>query len=123
MEIATWLQNHAPVETTNETEAPWTLVTHKSRTPLQRPPSSIATNNKYEALTTVDTQEQGLQEETTPAAQSGYPKKKQRVLVVGDSLLRGTETPICQPDGEAHKVCCLPRPEVRDVAKSVPQPV
>jgi len=109
------------VETTNETEAPWTLVTHKSRTPLQRPPSSIATNNKYEALTTVDTQEQGLQEETTPAAHSGYCTKRPRVLVVGDSLLRGTEVPICQPDREAREVCCLLGAKVRDVAERRPQ--
>jgi len=94
----TWLQIHAPVETTTEKEAPWTLVTRESRTPLQPPHSSIPTTNKYEALTTlttVDTQEQGLQEETKPAAHSGYHKKKRGVLVVGDSLLRGTEAPIC----------------------------
>jgi len=91
LELDTWLQNHAPVETTNEKEAPWTLVTHQSRTLLQPPPSSITTKNKYEALITIDTQEQGLQEETTPAAHSGYIKKKRRVLVVGGSLLMGTE--------------------------------
>ena len=76
IEIDTCLQNHAPVEATNENEAPWTLVTRKSRTPLEPLPSSITTKTKYETLTTIDTQEQGLQEETTPAAHSGYCKKK-----------------------------------------------
>jgi len=72
LEIDTWLQNHPPVETTNENEAPWTMLTLKSRTP----PSSITTKTKYEALTTIDTQEQGMQVEATPAAHSGYRKKK-----------------------------------------------
>jgi len=48
------------VVATMENEAPWTMVTHKSRTPLQPPPSSITTKNKYEALTATDAQEQGL---------------------------------------------------------------
>ena len=76
-EIDKWFQNHAPVADTTENEAPWTLVTHKSRTLLQSPPSSITTKNRYEALTAVDTHEQGLQGETVPAAHRGYHKKKQ----------------------------------------------
>jgi len=43
------------------------------------------------------------------------------VLVVGDSLLRGTGSPICQPDREAREVCCLPRAKVREVTERVPQ--
>jgi len=95
LEIDTWLQNHAPLETTNENEASWTLVTCKSRTQLQPPPSSITTKNKYEALTTISMQEQDLQEKFAPAAHNRYRKNRRRVLVVGDSLLRGTEVPIC----------------------------
>jgi len=109
------------VETTSEKEAHWTLVTHKSRTPLQPSPSSTATKNKYKALTTIDIQEQGLQEETTPAAHSGYRKKKQQVLMVGDSLLRGTGATICRPKREARKVLCLPGAKVHDVTERVPQ--
>ena len=109
------------METTSEKEAPWTLVTRKSRAPLQPPPSGITTKNKYEALITIDTREQGLQEETTPAAHSGYYKMKQWVLIVGDSLLKGTEAPICQPDREAPEVCYLPGAKVQDVTKRVPQ--
>jgi len=76
LEIDRWLQNHAPVETNNEIEEPWTLLTCRSRTPLQPPPSRRTIENKFEALITIDTQEQCLQEETTPAAHSGYCKKK-----------------------------------------------
>jgi len=46
-------------------------------------------------------------------------KKKRRVIVVCDSLLRGTEGPICQPDPFHREVCCLPRAQVRDVAKKL----
>jgi len=35
LEIQKWLQNDAPVVATTENETPWTLVTHKTRTPLQ----------------------------------------------------------------------------------------
>ena len=56
-----WFQNHVPVADTMEDEAPWTLVTHKSRAPLQSPLSRINTNNRYETLTAADTYEQGLQ--------------------------------------------------------------
>ncbi|XP_029864855.1 uncharacterized protein LOC115339276 [Aquila chrysaetos chrysaetos] len=101
MEVDRWFQNRAPVVDTAENAAPWTLVTHKSRTLLRSPPSSITAKNRYEALTAVDTHEQGLRGETVPAAHSGYRKKKRRVLVVGDSLLRGTEVPICRPDRES----------------------
>ncbi|PKU34838.1 28s ribosomal protein mitochondrial [Limosa lapponica baueri] len=76
MEIDKWFQNHAPVVDTRENEAPWILVTHKSRTLPQSPPSSITTKTRYEALIAVDTHEQGLQGETVPAAHSGYRKKK-----------------------------------------------
>jgi len=38
----------------------------------------------------------------------------------GDSLLRGTEGPICQRDPSHRAVCCLPGARVRDVAKELP---
>jgi len=76
METQKWFQNHAPVVSTTENEAPWTLVTHKSRSRLQPPSFSIATENTYEVLTATDTHEHSLQGETTPAAHSGYRKKK-----------------------------------------------
>ena len=76
METEKWFENHGPVVDTTENEAPWTLVTHKRKTLLQSPPSSITTKTRYESLTAVDTHKQGLQGETVPAAHSGYCKKK-----------------------------------------------
>jgi len=43
--------------------------------------------------------------------------------VVGDSLSRGTEAPICRPGREAHEVCCLLGAEVRNVTERVAQHV
>jgi len=39
-------QNHASVADATENEAPWTLVTHKSRTLLQSQPSNITTKTR-----------------------------------------------------------------------------
>jgi len=47
-------------------------------------------------------------------------KKKRRVIVIGDSLLKGTEGPICQPDPSYREVCCLLGARVRDVARKLP---
>jgi len=47
-------------------------------------------------------------------------KKKRRVIVIGDSLLRGTEGLICQPDSSHKEVCCLPGAWVREVVKKLP---
>jgi len=46
-------------------------------------------------------------------------KKKRWVIVIGDSLLRGTEGPICRPDPSHREVCCLPGARVRDVARKL----
>jgi len=48
-------------------------------------------------------------EETTPVAQNERCKMKQRVLVVADFLLRGTEASVCWPDRQSREVCCLAR--------------
>ena len=47
-------------------------------------------------------------------------KKKRRVIFICDSLLRGTEAPICQPDPSHRGVCCLPGARVREVARKLP---
>ncbi|CAM9913947.1 unnamed protein product, partial [Bubo scandiacus] len=75
-EIHKWFQNHVPMVNTTESEAPWTLMTYKSRTLLQSPPSSITTKTRYEALTAADTHKQGLQGGTVPATHNGYHKRK-----------------------------------------------
>lgn len=71
-------------------KAPKYLVSHKSRTPFQSPPSSFTTENRNKAFTAVDTQDTCDldQQETTPAACSRYCKKKHHMLVVGDSRLK-----------------------------------
>ena len=43
-----------------------------------------------------------------------------RVIVIGESLLRGTEGLICRSDPSHREVCCLPGAQVRDVAKKLP---
>jgi len=47
-------------------------------------------------------------------------KKKRRVTVLGDSLLKGTEGPIRPPDPSHREICCLPGARVRDVARKLP---
>jgi len=47
---------------------------------------------------------------------SGRPQKR-RVVVVGDSLLRGTEAIVCGPDKMSREVCCLPGAKIRDVTE------
>ena len=42
------------------------------------------------------------------------------MIVVGDSLLRGTEGPICWPDPTRREVCCLPQARVRDISRKLP---
>ncbi|CAJ0941587.1 unnamed protein product, partial [Ranitomeya imitator] len=48
-------------------------------------------------------------------------KKQRRVVVVGDSLLRGTEAAICRPDITAREVCCLPGAMIKDVTDRIPK--
>lgn len=68
--------NHIPEAESTEKKALGYSVTHKSRAPIQSPPSSFTTKNN---------------------ACSRYHKKKYQVLVVGDSLLKVIEAPLCQP--------------------------
>lgn len=60
MEIDKWFQNHTLVAGDTENVISLTLITHKSLTLLHSPPCSIAIKTRYEALTAVDTFEQGL---------------------------------------------------------------
>ena len=39
------------------------------------------------------------------------------MIVVGDSLLRGTEAPTCRPDALSREVCCLPGARIRDATE------
>ncbi|XP_075208143.1 uncharacterized protein LOC142313042 [Anomaloglossus baeobatrachus] len=46
-------------------------------------------------------------------------KKKRRVVVMGDSLLRGTEAAICRPDMTSREMCCLPGAKIKDVSDRI----
>ena len=58
--------------------------------------------------------------QSAPCIMTAPVKKKRRVIVIGDSLLRGTEGLICRPDPSHREVCCLPGAWVRDVARKLP---
>ncbi|KAK4807100.1 hypothetical protein QYF61_018441 [Mycteria americana] len=47
-------------------------------------------------------------------------RKARKVLVIGDSLLRGTEAPICHPDNFSREVCCLPGAHIRNITERLP---
>jgi len=60
--------------------------------------------------------------QSAPSIMTALAKKKRRVIVIDDSLLRGTEGPMCRPDPTRREVCCLPGARVRDVARKLPGP-
>ena len=47
-------------------------------------------------------------------------KKERRVIVIGNSLLRRMEGPICQRILTRREACCLPWTQVRDVSRKLP---
>jgi len=97
-----------------------------------RPPSpaQLPLGNRYRALECEGPANEHVGEgpsvglprmsQSAPRITTALTKKKRRVIVIGDSLLRGTEGPICRPDPSPRKVCCLPGAKVRDVAKKLP---
>jgi len=58
--------------------------------------------------------------QSAPRITTDSARKKRRVIVIGNSLLRQTVGPICRPDPSHREVCCLPGARVRDVAKKLP---
>lgn len=44
---------------------------------------------------------------------------ERKIIVMGNSLLKGTEGPICQPDPTHREVCCIPGARVRVIARKV----
>jgi len=95
-------------------------------------PAQLPLGNRYGALEYegLATEDVGVGEapsrglprtsQTAPRITTASAKKKMRVIVIGDSLLRETEGPICRPDPSHREVCCLPGARVRDVAKKLP---
>jgi len=88
-------------------------------------------NTRYEALELeglgdVDVGESPSVQERLPKAGQSAPRsatvsvrKKRRAVVIGDSLLRVTEDPICCLDPSRREVCCLPGARVRGIARNI----
>lgn len=55
--------------------------------------------------------------ERAPASTLHYTRT--HVLVIGDSLLRGVEAKVCQPDLFSLESCCLPAACIQDVSERV----
>uniref|UniRef100_A0A8B9F7M5 Uncharacterized protein n=1 Tax=Amazona collaria TaxID=241587 RepID=A0A8B9F7M5_9PSIT len=123
----------------------WEKVTEKNNKKRRKgviksrglPPTSVVpTQNRFAVLQGADeqqrsailqgTDEQQRSHQAQPASAlvkkvtTGAARKKRRVVVVGDSNLKGTEAPICRPDPASREVCCLPGARIRDVAERLP---
>ncbi|XP_009990030.1 PREDICTED: uncharacterized protein LOC104383543, partial [Tauraco erythrolophus] len=59
-------------------------------------------------------------ERTTRCIKTASTGKKRRVVVIGNSHLKGTEGPICRADPALREVCCLPGARVKDIARKLP---
>ena len=58
--------------------------------------------------------------QSAPHLKTTSSRRERRVIVVGDSLLRGTEGPICRPAPTHREVCCLPGAQIRDISRKLP---
>ncbi|GAB0208855.1 hypothetical protein GRJ2_003351200 [Grus japonensis] len=95
-------------------------------------PSHVPLCNRYKALAVEGHSKEDMDDsqatpEVAPRPKRPMPrvvttptKKKRRVIVVGDSHLKGTEGPICRADPPLGEVCCLPRAHVKDIARKLP---
>lgn len=54
-----------------------------------------------------------------PCLKTASAKNKASVIVIGDSLLKWTEGPICWPDPTQTEAWCLPQVQVRDVTRKL----
>ncbi|XP_074667595.1 uncharacterized protein LOC141917867 [Strix aluco] len=103
---------------------------------LSRPPSPsmVSLHNRFGALELLSEEEKEEESETNKEEDPGPPrpghsrpgiktsskKNPRRVNVVGDSILRGIEGPICRPDPLHREVCCLPGACVKDLMAKLP---
>ena len=103
----------------------WKNVTNRSRKNREQL-VSLKVQNRYEILSpsasvVEEVEEKQVQPSVHPRVSSdsgilANPQRR-RVVVVGDSLLRGTETVICRPDKMSREVCCLPGARIHDVTE------
>ncbi|KAF7243698.1 Polyribonucleotide nucleotidyltransferase, partial [Varanus komodoensis] len=106
----------------------WRYVTHRRRRPawpLPSPGTNLELGKRFSPLGEAGADEaSGDQQDPQPETSSGKGatagearararpptstrKVQQQVIVVGDSLLRGTEAAVCRPNPETREVCCL----------------
>uniref|UniRef100_A0A8D2L7V5 SGNH hydrolase-type esterase domain-containing protein n=1 Tax=Varanus komodoensis TaxID=61221 RepID=A0A8D2L7V5_VARKO len=121
-------------------EETWRHVTHRRRRPAWPPPSpgtNLELGNRFSLLeepgageTSGDQQHPQPGTISSKGATAGEARARARpptttrktrrwVIVVGDSLLRGTETAVCRPNLETREVCCLPGACIRHVKDRV----
>jgi len=55
---------------------------------------------------------------SAPYFKTASAKKERRVIVVGNSLLKGTQGPICRAYPARREMCCLPGTWVREITKT-----
>jgi len=60
-------------------------------------------------------------ERPTPQITTISTQKKGKFMIVGDSVLQGTECPVCQADPPHRELCCLPGARVRDITRKLPR--
>ena len=96
--------------------------------------SMVSLHNRYGALELFNEVEKDEENESNKEEDEGPPrpgcsrpgiktnskKNPRRVIVVGDSILRGVEGPICRPDPLHREVCCLPGARVKDLTAKLP---
>ncbi|CAJ0966080.1 unnamed protein product, partial [Ranitomeya imitator] len=107
----------------------WKHVTKRSKKTMEKSPTTQLKNRyqifvededgtpKDEAIP-ASKKEKGTQQQVTAKSTA---KKQRRVVVLGDSLLRGTEAAFCRPDITAREVCCLPGAMIKDVTDRIPK--
>ena len=115
--------------------AEWQMVSRtRAINHVAAPVPPVHLENRYEALAALE--EEGAVEDSReetlctqcPVRAAGVkrPKRrKRRVIVIGDSILRGTEGPICRQDPSAREVYCLPGAKIQDakgMLQSIIQP-
>ena len=95
-------------------------------------PSQVPLYHRYEALDvegqSMDDVDDGpstpevlpRSERPTTRSITTSTRKKRQIIVIDDSLLRGTEGPICWTDPPLREVCCLPEARVKDITRKLP---
>ena len=59
--------------------------------------------------------------QSPPCLETASVRKERKVVVVGSSLLRGMEGPICRSDPSHREGCCLPGARIRDITRKLPK--